>query len=65
MVRELLVPVYVVKADRLTGEWLSCERSLMRAVLSAWAKKRDTEYTHYDTAEINDQTVAVAVDWVD
>jgi len=65
MVKEPFVPVYIVKADRVTGEWLSCERSQMRAVLSAWAKKPDTEYTHYDTAEIDDQTVAVAVDWVD
>ena len=63
-----LLDVYRVKADRETGEWLSCERGVWpnaRVAAGAWALRVDTDEVAYSTAEIDDQTVAVQIEWVD
>lgn len=59
--------VYRVKADRETGEWLSCERGVWpraRVAADAWALRADTDEVAYSTAEIDGQTVAVQIEWV-
>lgn len=59
------VQQYTVKADRETGEWIEEATHVGTVDLSDWHAKQDTADAHFDTYEVNDETRAIEVVWVD
>lgn len=60
------IPIYIVRADRDSGEWDGSPEPTGRATpFAAWCAKRDTSRTHYDTYESDDgETRALMVRYV-
>jgi len=70
-IRTKQLSVYDVLADKVTGEWWSHECTGETTTQSVWLAQDDTDYLHFDTAEIEisddapAQTVAVRVHFVE
>lgn len=60
-----MINVYEVEADRQTGEWIGTPEHVGAESLSDWNARVDTDDEHYDTYEVNGETRAIAVKWVD
>ena len=56
-------PQYKVEADAATGEWLGEVEFVDFVEAAAWNAKNDTDSSHFDTYEENDETRAVEVVW--
>jgi hypothetical protein len=56
-------PQYKVKADKETGEWMGYAEFVDYVACSEWNAKADTENSHFDTYEVDDQTRAIEVMW--
>jgi hypothetical protein len=59
-----IYPQYKVRADKETGEWLGDAEFVDYVVRSDWGSKLDTDSSHFDTYEKDDQTRAIEVVWV-
>jgi hypothetical protein len=57
------INVYTVDADRATGEWLSDPTWVKAMPQAEWHELKDTDDVHYDTTELNDQTIGIEVHW--
>lgn len=62
---ENIYPQYSIKADRDTGEWIGESKFVDYVLRSEWNAKTDTDNTHFDTYEKNDQTRAIEVNFID
>lgn len=60
-----IYPQYKVDADKETGEWLGDVEFVDYVTHSDWNSKADTDNSHFDTYEENDQTRAIEVVWVE
>lgn len=60
-----IYPQYKVEADKETGEWLGDAEFVDYVARSDWNAKTDTDHSHFDTYEGNDQTRAIEVVFVD
>ena len=67
-------PIYKVRADRTTGEWLTMQELDAQADLAFWQQLEDTDDVHYDTAQLEfkthdgrleHETFCVMVEWID
>lgn len=58
-------PQYKVEADKETGEWLGEVEFVDYVARSEWNAKTDTDNSHFDTYEVNDETRAIEVVWVE
>ena len=56
-------PQYRVEADPVTGEWIKDAEFVDYVVRTEWNAKTDTETSHFDTYEENDETRAIEVIW--
>lgn len=59
-----IYPQYKVEADKETGEWQGDAEFIDYVTRSEWNAKVDTEDSHFDTYEENDQTRAIEVVWL-
>ena len=58
--------IYTVDIDRATGEWLGEPVSLNESTTAEeWHSRYDTDSYHYDTAEIDGETVALLCEYID
>ena len=60
-----IYPQYKVEADKETGEWLGDAEFVDYVARSDWNAKTDTDHSRFDTYEVNDQTRAIEVVFVD
>lgn len=56
-------PQYEVDADPVTGEWIGDAVFVDYVMQSEWHAKTDTEKSHFDTYEANDETRAIEIVW--
>ena len=57
--------IFTVEIDRETGEWIGEPINMNESATAAeWASRVDTESYHYDTAEIDGETIAVVCEYV-
>lgn len=65
---EQVIDVYVVDADRVTGEWLGKPEFDRTEALQSWNARVDTDEIHFDTFEHGDppdaDTRAIECHWV-
>jgi hypothetical protein len=60
-----LMRLFRVRADRRTGAWLEPPEEVGAVRAAEHYAKRDTDDEHYDVFEVDDETCAVVVHWVD
>jgi len=60
-----IYPQYKVEADKETGEWLGEAGFVDYVTRAEWNAKTDTDNSHFDTYEENDQTRAIEVVWAE
>ena len=57
--------IYTVQIDRNTGEWISEPMDMNESTTAEdWNSRVDSDYFHYDTAEIDGETVALLCEYV-
>jgi hypothetical protein len=58
--------IYEVEIDRETGEWLGEPVDMNESTTASdWNARIDSESYHYDTAEIDGETMAILCKYVD
>ena len=57
--------IFTVKIDRETGEWIGKPLDMNESTTAAdWRSRLDSDQFHYDTAEIDGETIAVLCEYV-
>ncbi len=58
--------IHTVKIDRTTGEWIGAPVDMNESTTAEdWNARQDSGIHHYDTAEIDGETIAVLCEYVD
>jgi hypothetical protein len=58
--------IYTVEIDRSTGEWLNDPIDMNESTTRQdWNARTDSDSYHYDTAEIDGETVAMVCEYID
>jgi hypothetical protein len=58
--------IYTVEIDRSTGEWINDPIDMNESTTRQdWNARTDSNNFHYDTAEINGETIALVCEYID